>query len=92
VTGHRRVVDRSASRLVANPSLGAGVVVWVRQVLGESSLWWQRVAGGAQHRIASTGSTDVLWWTTAVAGHHVWVTRWDVAAARSRLVRLGFRG
>jgi hypothetical protein len=75
-TGHVRVLRLSRRRLLSNPSLRAGVLVWVEQSLGVSRLRERKISS---HHIRSRlrVATPRLFWTTAVSAGGVYVTRWN---------------
>lgn len=75
-TAHVRVLRLSRRLLLSNPSLRAGVLVWVEQNLGVSRLRERKIS---RHHIRNRlrVATPRLFWTTAVSAGGVYVTRWN---------------
>ncbi len=76
-TGRVSTVRSSRRKLLSNPSLRGGVLVWVEQYLGTSRVYERRIAPGNRSRSRLRVATPRLFWTTAVARTGVYVTRWN---------------
>lgn len=86
-TAHVRTLRLSRRRLLSNPSLRAGVLVWVEQSLGISRLRERKINS---HRIRTRlrVATPRLFWTTAVATGGVYVTRWNTNDSHAFIQRV----
>jgi len=85
--GRARVVARSRSGVVANPSLTRGHIMWVDQRAEVSRVLLKPIASRKPPRtIFRVAGRNLLVWTTALSPRRAYVTRWTLADGRSRLV------
>jgi hypothetical protein len=89
-SGKRSVLARSKIGLLAHPSLGASHVVWVDQRMGSSLLRLRRLDSTTVVTLARSDDRNEVFWTTAVAGRDVYVTRWLAAVGLSEIERVRF--
>jgi hypothetical protein len=80
-TGKRRVVARSKVAVLANPSLSATRVVWVKQTRRSCVLLTRRLDSRTVKRIYRT---------TALKDRSAYVTQWSQKTGASTLVRVNF--
>jgi hypothetical protein len=89
-TGKRRVIARSRIMVLANPSLSATRVVWVKQSSRSCALLMRRLDSRTVRRIYRTTEKTRLLWTTALTGRTAYVTQWSRKTGASTLVRVNF--
>jgi hypothetical protein len=89
-SGKRRVIARSKVGVLANPSLSATRIVWVKQFPRSCALLVRRLDSRKIRRIYRTTKKTRLLWTTALRRRTAYVTRWSQATGASTLVRVNF--
>jgi hypothetical protein len=89
-SGKRRVIARSKVAVLANPSLSATRIVWVKQLPRSCALLTRRFDSRTVKRIYRTTRKTRLLWTTALAGRTAYVTQWSQRTGASTLVRVNF--
>src|SRR5919198_1494820 len=76
-SGKRRVIARSKVAVLANPSLSATRIVWVKQFPRSCALLTRRFDSRTVKRIYRTTKKTRLLWTTALTGRTAYVTQWS---------------
>jgi hypothetical protein len=89
-TGRRTVVARSKIAVVANASLSATRILWVKQYPRSCAVFTRRFDSRAVKRIYRTTGKTRLLWTTALKGRTAYVTKWSQKTGASTLVRVNF--
>jgi hypothetical protein len=89
-SGKRTVVARSKVAVLANPSLTATRIVWVKQFPRSCALFTRRFDSRTVKRIYRTTEKTRLLWTTALTGRTAYVTQWSQKTGASTLVRVNF--
>ena len=90
-TAKRVVVAKSKIALLAHPSVTSSRIVWVEQRSGLTRLRKRWVTGRAVSTIWSLRTRARTFWTTALEGRTVIVTRWRPSTGGAALFRVGFR-
>ncbi len=74
---------------LANPALSRTRVAWVRDLPSGSTLFVRELAGGPVRELVTVArpETDYWFWTTELFDGKAYVTRWNVSAEVSRIVR-----
>jgi hypothetical protein len=86
--GHVRVLLLSRFRLLTNPSLRRGILIWIEQTLGISRVREQRLASRRPSRVRAKVRSPRLFWTTAIGAGKVFFTRWNTNTGEASIVRL----
>jgi len=89
-TGRRSIAARTKIGLLAHPALSGGRLLWVDQRNGGSKLKIRVLAGGSARVLAKTESPGRVFWTTALAGHTAFLTRWYSGRRVARIESLRF--
>jgi hypothetical protein len=89
-TGKRRVIARSKIAVLANPSISATRIIWVKQTRRSCALFVRRFDSRTVKRIYRTTKRTRLLWTTALKGRTAYVTQWSQKTGASTLVRVNF--
>ena len=86
--GHVRVLELSRTKLLTNPSLRRGILVWIEQSLGISRVREVRLASHRRPRTRARTRTPRLYWTTAIGAGKVYFTRWNTNSGRASIIRV----
>jgi hypothetical protein len=89
-TGSRRVIARSTRWLLTNPSLTGTQIVWIEQRSNGSSVRRRALSGTRVRTLMSVNGRNRLFWTSAMSGRTVFVTRWWLSTGASMLYRTSF--
>jgi hypothetical protein len=86
--GHVRLLELSRTKLLTNPSLRRGILVWIEQSLGISRVREVRLASHRRPRTRARTRTPRLYWTTAIGAGKVYFTRWNTNSGRASIIRV----
>ena len=86
-----RVLASSVTGLQINPSIARGRILWVEQAGSSSYLHIRRLAGGRVRTLTTLRGPSRFLWTTALASHTAYATRWNPISGRAELISRRWR-
>ena len=86
-----KLIARSRTGLVVNPSIALGRILWVEQRGRISYLRLRRISHGPVRTLATLRGPSEILWTTALGDAAAYATRWNPLSARARVIRRSWR-
>ena len=86
-----KLIARSRTGLVVNPSIALGHILWVEQRGRISYLRLRRISHGPVRTLATLRGPSQFLWTTALGDTAAYATRWNPLSARARVIRRSWR-